>query len=294
MEKKKTYVLDTTVLIFDPDIFYKLGDVDIVLPLAAIKELDGLKKSDMEHTAQAARKIARTLDRWGSYADLVAGVKLPTNAKVYIYTDYDNIDGLESQADNKIVGAASKIKREKDTDVILVTTDTNMRTVARAYGIKAEYTHNMKEEGVQKNSSNYKIPKNMIDKKITFMDKVNTFLKITLLFLIFWLAIAFPIMTISFWVWKDFGLSIVIVLCLIAPLSILSILASMPQLVYHQHIYMIYYNNNLQPGQKSLKYSWRKYFRNIARMNFHYDRKYMDDLVGSSYNDNVNSIIQAQ
>jgi predicted ribonuclease YlaK len=138
MEKKKTYVLDTTVLIYDPDIFFKLGEVDIIVPLAAIKELDGLKKSEVELTAQAARKIARTLDRWGSYADLVAGVKLPTNSRVYIYTDYDNVDGLESQADNKIVGTALKIKRDKDIDVILITTDTNMRTVARAYGIKAQ------------------------------------------------------------------------------------------------------------------------------------------------------------
>ncbi len=293
MEKKKTYVLDTTVLIYDPDIFYKLGDADIVVPLAVIKELDGLKKSDVELTAQAARKIARTLDRWGSYADLIAGVKLPTNATVYIYTDYEDIDGLESQADNRIVGAALKIKREKDIDVILVTTDTNMRTVARAYGIRAEYMPDMQEEGIQK-YSNYKMPQNIIHKKTTFIDKVNTFLKITLLFFIFWVAIALPIMTVSFWVWKDFGLSIVIVLCLIVPLSILSVLASIPQIIYHQHIYMIFYNKNLRPGQKPLKYSWRKYFRNITRMNFHCDRKYMDDLVGSSYNDSVNSIIQAQ
>lgn len=281
MEKKKTYVLDTTVLIYDPDIFYKLGDADIVVPLAAIKELDGLKKSDMELAAQAARKIARTLDRWGSYTDLVAGAKLPTNARVYIYTDYDNVDGLESQADNKIVGAALKIKREKDIDVILVTTDTNMRTIAGAYGIKAEYMPDMQEERIQKNSSNYKIPKNIIHKKITFMDKVNTFLKITLLFFIFWLAIALSIMTVSFGVWKDLGLSTVIVLCLIGPLSTLSIFASIPQIIYHQHIYMIFYNKNLQPGQKPLKYSWRKCFRNILKMNFHYDQECMDTLIAS-------------
>ena len=281
MEKKKTYVLDTTVLIYDPDIFYKLGDADIVVPLAVVKELDGLKKSDMELTAQAARKIARTLDRWGSYADLIAGVKLPTNATVYIYTDYEDIDGLESQADNRIVGAALKIKREKDIDVILVTTDTNMRTVARAYGIKAEYRPDVQEEGIKENSSNYEIPQNIIRQKINFMDKVNTFLKITLLFFIFWSAIALSIMTVSFGLWKDIGLSTVVVLCLIGPLSILSIFASIPQIIYHQHIYMILYNKNLQPGQKPLKYSWRKCLQNITKMNFHYDQKCMDALIAS-------------
>jgi rRNA-processing protein FCF1 len=161
MEKKKTYILDATVLIYDPDIFYKLGDADIVVPLAVVKELDGLKKSDMELTAQAARKVARTLDRWGSYADLITGVKLPTNARIYIYTDYEKIDGLDSQADNRIVGAALKIKREKDIDVVLVTTDTNMRTVARAHGITAEsYAFSAFSRGETNVKENYDINSN--------------------------------------------------------------------------------------------------------------------------------------
>ena len=138
MMKQNTRVLDTTVLIFDPDIIYKLGDVDIVIPLAVIRELDGLKNSDQIAVAQAARKVARTLDRLGSYGNLISGVKLPTMATLRIYTSYEVIQGLISDDDNKIIGAALKLKKEGGANVVLMTLDINMRTVARAYGIMVD------------------------------------------------------------------------------------------------------------------------------------------------------------
>jgi predicted ribonuclease YlaK len=42
----RVYVLDTTVLIYDPDILSKTAEVDWVIPLVVIKELDGLKNSE--------------------------------------------------------------------------------------------------------------------------------------------------------------------------------------------------------------------------------------------------------
>ncbi len=68
MNKKKTYVLDTSVLIEDPDVFYKLGDGNIVLPTAVIREIDGLKRNPDpdDPRAKASRKVARLLDRLGS------------------------------------------------------------------------------------------------------------------------------------------------------------------------------------------------------------------------------------
>ena len=135
----KTYVLDTTVLIYDPDIMFKTGEADWVIPLAVIREIDGLKNSDKELVAKAARQIARTLDRFGSYGDLVAGVKLPTGKILRIIEGYEIIDALASDADNKILGAALLLKNAGE-NVTLFTTDTNMRTIARVYGIKAEYS----------------------------------------------------------------------------------------------------------------------------------------------------------
>lgn len=135
----RVYVLDTTVLIYDPDILSKIAEADWVIPLVVIRELDGLKSSNKELVAKAARKIARTLDRLSSYGDLVTGVKLPTGRTLRVFAGYESVDALASDADNKILGAALMLKQLGE-DVTLFTTDTNMRTVARAYGVKAEYT----------------------------------------------------------------------------------------------------------------------------------------------------------
>ena len=140
MEKKKTYVLDTTVLIYDPDIFYKLGDADIVVPLAVVKELDGLKKSDSDLVAQAARQVSRSLDRISSYADLAErGGKLSTGARIFIETKYEKVEGIDSEGDRKIMGTALYLKKKGVKDLILATTDTNMRIVGRTYGINVEH-----------------------------------------------------------------------------------------------------------------------------------------------------------
>ena len=54
---KKTFVLDTTVLIDIPDLIYQVGGIgdEVVIPVAVIKEIDGLKKNPNEMLARAAR-----------------------------------------------------------------------------------------------------------------------------------------------------------------------------------------------------------------------------------------------
>jgi predicted ribonuclease YlaK len=135
--KKKTFVLDTTVLIYDPDVIFKDGTVDFVIPMVVIKELDGLKNSDNDTVAKAARQVSRTLDRISSYADLAEGARLATGSTLTVYADYEVVDDLASDADNKILGAAIKLKK-KVPNLSLYTTDSNMRVTARLHGIKAE------------------------------------------------------------------------------------------------------------------------------------------------------------
>jgi rRNA-processing protein FCF1 len=138
-KKPKTYLLDTTVLLYDPDIFYRLKG-RIVVPTAVLKELDGLKRGE-GNTALSARKVARTLDVLGGYEDcgahgaLATGVRVSTGGSVVVYPFFETINDLDSEEDNRIVGAAIRLKRAGE-DVVLLTLDTNMRTVARAYGVK--------------------------------------------------------------------------------------------------------------------------------------------------------------
>lgn len=138
--KKKIFVIDTSVLIEDPDVLFKLGGNEIVIPTAVIKELDGLKRhpDPDEHRAKAARQVTRTLDMLGSYQDISTGARTSAGSIVRIYNQYQVIDDLASSADNRIVGTAIKLKEESTGRVILVSTDGNMRNVTRSYKIKAE------------------------------------------------------------------------------------------------------------------------------------------------------------
>ena len=57
-------MIDASVLIEKPDVLFKLGGNEIVIPTAVIKELDGLKMhpDPDEHRARAVRHVTRTLD----------------------------------------------------------------------------------------------------------------------------------------------------------------------------------------------------------------------------------------
>ena len=73
---KKTYVLDTNVLIQAPYAFQCFEDNDIVLPVAVLEELDGLKHSDGERGANA-RQAIRLLELLRQSGNLLEGVPLP-------------------------------------------------------------------------------------------------------------------------------------------------------------------------------------------------------------------------
>ncbi len=135
--KKKTYVIDTCVLIDDPDAFSKLGKNQIVIPGAVMKELDGLKRSWDPDRAKPARQVTRILDRLSRRQDIKLGATTSAGSIVRIYNSHAVIDDLASGADNRIVGTAIQLTMDGDY-VILLTNDGNMRNIARSYGVTAE------------------------------------------------------------------------------------------------------------------------------------------------------------
>ena len=58
---QKTYVLDTNVLIQSPEALEAFEDNHIVLPLAVLEELDGLKNAEGEK-GRSARQVIRFLE----------------------------------------------------------------------------------------------------------------------------------------------------------------------------------------------------------------------------------------
>ncbi|MBQ3835456.1 MAG: PhoH family protein, partial [Elusimicrobia bacterium] len=57
----KSFVLDTNVLLHDPDSIFSFKDNKVVIPLTVIEELDNFKKLNDER-GRGARLISRTLD----------------------------------------------------------------------------------------------------------------------------------------------------------------------------------------------------------------------------------------
>src|SRR6185369_3663497 len=58
---KKTYVLDTNVLLHDPHAIRKFEDNDLILPIYVIEEIDQFKR-DSNERGRNARTVTRLLD----------------------------------------------------------------------------------------------------------------------------------------------------------------------------------------------------------------------------------------
>ncbi|MGI6263652.1 MAG: PhoH family protein [Succiniclasticum sp.] len=135
---KKTYVIDTNVLIQAPNALECFEENNLVLPLVVIEELDGLKKADGER-GYNARQVIRTLERLRTSGDLIAGVTLPNGGNVRVETncvDEPLPESLpEDKSDNRILKVCLHLAPEQP---ILVTKDLVLRLKAQLIGVEAQ------------------------------------------------------------------------------------------------------------------------------------------------------------
>ncbi|MDC0475585.1 PhoH family protein [Methylophilaceae bacterium] len=145
---KKVFVLDTNVLLHDPSSLFRFEEHDIYLPMVTIEELDNNKKGSSE-VARNARQTHRYLEEIIAPAtDLKNGcaLKSETNPHIdgnlFLQTEtisYDLPILAGVKADNQILSVVVNLKNQlKNTDVILVSKDFNIRIKARALGISAQ------------------------------------------------------------------------------------------------------------------------------------------------------------
>jgi PhoH-like ATPase len=140
--KKKTFVLDTNVLLFDPLAILKFGANDIVIPITVIEEVDRFKK-DLNENGRNARQVSRFLDEMRRKGNLLDGVMLDNKGTLYVdLPDEKPVDlpmAFESnKADNIILATALKHKKiDSRKTVVFVTKDINLRIKADLLGIRA-------------------------------------------------------------------------------------------------------------------------------------------------------------
>jgi PhoH-like ATPase len=146
---KKTFVLDTNVLLHDPKAIFKFKDNDIILPITIVEELDRFKKLS-EMTGRNARQVSRTLDELRTKGRLTEGISLDNGGLLRVVScDRDTLkqlpyllDGKEN--DNAILAVALKQKENCQCNVVLVSKDTNLRIKADALGLEAQDYENDK------------------------------------------------------------------------------------------------------------------------------------------------------
>ena len=140
---KKTYILDTNVLLSDPSFFKNFDDNDLIIPILVLEELDK-HKGRSDEVGRNCREVSRALDGLSAGKNIQEGVDLPRGGKLKIssctagYKDLlppELIQG--SSVDNMIIGFVLQL-RETIPDAILVSKDINVRVKCSSLGIQAE------------------------------------------------------------------------------------------------------------------------------------------------------------
>lgn len=137
---KKNYLLDTNVLLHDPNAIHHFQDNHVVIPLKVIEEIDQFKK-DPSELGRNARQVARQLDDLRARGRLAEGVELENQGtlRVSYPSDADPLYGGKARADDQILALARELSELEPTHpCIVVTKDINLRLRADALDLSAE------------------------------------------------------------------------------------------------------------------------------------------------------------
>ena len=134
----KTFVLDTNVLIHDPNALFQFGDNNIVLPLLVIEELDNLKRLH-DDRGRNARLVTRMLDGLRSQGKIAEGVPLKSGGtfRIELNSVKELPVGFLNKPDNRILGAAIYLK-DKGEKIIFISKDMNVRVKAEVLGLEVQ------------------------------------------------------------------------------------------------------------------------------------------------------------
>ncbi|MFB6257082.1 MAG: PhoH family protein [Flavobacteriales bacterium] len=145
-KRKKVYVLDTSVILYDHNAIHSFEENDVAIPITVLEELDNFKKGSDSMNFEA-REFIRTLDALSLRSSLQDWIPLDGkdkgNFKVVMNRFLDEVNAekafSDEKADHRIIDAARILKKEEtDKKVILVTKDVNLRLKARSLELTAE------------------------------------------------------------------------------------------------------------------------------------------------------------
>ena len=127
MKNRKTFIIDTSVLLYDKYSIHSFPQSDIIIPLDVLDELDRFKDRP-GLLGESARYVNRYLDDLRSEGSLHKGIEIEDgqNIKVDVSNDFLIPSALsKDSADNRIIGLAASLKKKIKSTVTIITKDIN-------------------------------------------------------------------------------------------------------------------------------------------------------------------------
>ncbi len=158
---QKVYILDTNVLIYDPESIYQFGEATVGIPVTVLEELEKFKGETTER-GRNTREVIRRLDTLRERGRLSKGVPLDNGGtlKIFFLPEEQLLphELKEEIPDHKIILAALTLKDE-GYDIHFVSKDISARVKADVLGIHAvDYLRGVPEEKFYKGWREYTVP----------------------------------------------------------------------------------------------------------------------------------------
>jgi PhoH-like ATPase len=170
--KKKTFILDTNVILHDYNCIHSFQDNDIVIPITVLEEIDNFKRgTDQIH--YNAREFIRILDDLSGDKLVKKGVSLgPGKGKIQIITEHQHepeVDQIfsDSKLDHRILSVAYYLTHHLPNRVVIfVSKDVNLRLKAKSLGILAQDYFTDRIQDIEKLYSGKRVILNFPDTSI--------------------------------------------------------------------------------------------------------------------------------
>jgi PhoH-like ATPase len=170
---KKNYLIDTNVLLHDPNSIYAFEDNNVYILISVLEELDKFKTAPGE-TGANARRVAKALDTLREKGNLNDGVPMDNGGTIYVTTYRKNGLNLDlSIVDNRLITTAHKLSIDTKLKSVVVTKDIGLRVRADGVKVNAEdyESGKYKVESYHGHSTVF-VPDDVIDR--LYEDKVVT------------------------------------------------------------------------------------------------------------------------
>lgn len=136
---RKNYILDTNILIYDPQSIFSFEDNNLYVPIYVLEELDKLK-SEQSLRGRNSREACRLIDNLRFDGHLSDGVPINDGGKFIVYVPTERVIPKVAidlnNMDNAILQSALDIQGRDELKTILVTMDVNLRIRADSLGLQ--------------------------------------------------------------------------------------------------------------------------------------------------------------